>query len=265
MKSYACNFPWFVKKVTKLPTPYAGVQYENGDIIQSHREGIVGAFVQDNIGRKYGLTCAHLLGNPGNDQPVYIRESDGNLTHFATSVSNLIVRSYIIDFAALKIKDAFERFCEIAMRDEDMLNRPWEIWDAQGTNIVSMNVFKYGRGDSILKFGIIASADMEFPTPALPGAAQPDGCCFVLIESLPGSDEPFAVEGDSGSVVCHTRLLHNIVLMNNPNEPRVTAISMVRLGGLEIEGVELGHFFSFALRHALQSVAHQANLQLSPQ
>ncbi|KAH3848559.1 hypothetical protein DPMN_090936, partial [Dreissena polymorpha] len=135
MRRNACNFPWFVKKVTKRPTPFANIQYENGNIIQSHSEGIVGAFVKDHHDRKYGLTCAHLLDNSEDEQNVYIRGSDGNMNLFAKSVPDLTVRSYIIDFAALKINDDVQSLCEIAMRDEDGSKRRWEVWNAQGTNI----------------------------------------------------------------------------------------------------------------------------------
>ncbi|XP_052811090.1 uncharacterized protein LOC128238847 [Mya arenaria] len=264
-----------VKIVTKELQSFVLVQHEHGKTIHSPwpdqqarsdlRQGTLGGFAVDEANKLYALTCAHVVNNPNNTNSVFVHESGAilRLLGECDPQFSLLDNEMRIDFAAVKVEESIEPNCIRFLKDEDGMYRVWKVFTGCSEDLRRQQVYKFG-GRTQLTCGLIVCVDWELASPNLPGQQNPVASSIV-IDTMPGSGEHvrFAEEGDSGAVACMMQLLSNAMYRDN-RQARVSALSMIHKGGMQIHGVSAEQTASFDLQAGFDNLRTRGIATLSP-
>ena len=240
----------------------AGVTYESGkslrvkkssseendnvvedEIHDRYSFGTLGCFIKgkhtgtdtdDYTEQMYALSCAHVFPEDcGNCVEVGL--SCSNFNQFGIISPELMVyQEHTVDIAAILVVQEVLHKCNVRLKNTESFEA-WEsdLHKGEVSDLVASEVFKWGSVSDLTQ-GLIVSHDYHLQ---VQGLESLDENYNVLIEALPGlSYNEFSKRGDSGTVVC----------LENPDEQKVTALSMIN-GALYIpEGVEKKYLCSYS-------------------
>ncbi|WAR25262.1 hypothetical protein MAR_010966 [Mya arenaria] len=262
MRGCGPHVRWTMQVVSQTFTPYVRIQYEHGRAIfpknEWRNQGTLGCFVMSSDSKLYALSCAHVVDSDDPERRVWIPDIKGRLRVLGTWVSDLTVTSGsvenlpLIDFAAVKIEDDLQQDCTRHLRDEDGINCRSTFYDGPHVSLRGKQVFKYGSGSGMTS-GIVVSTDLCLSGPN----ASEQYLVIVDCEQGRADQQPFAVPGDSGAVVCMQRMVSNVVYRDS-NEPRLFVLSMINAGGMKIHGDEddNGQILSFCFKRGIDSLTN---------
>ncbi|WAR25267.1 hypothetical protein MAR_010971, partial [Mya arenaria] len=238
MRGCSPRVPWTIQVVSQSFTNYVEFLYEQGRSIFPKNEwryqGTLGCFVLGSDHKLYALTCAHVVNSDDPGRRVWIPDNNNSLKVLGTWVSDLTVSSGsvenlpLIDIAAVRVEDDLQQDCNPHLLDEDGINCRSKFYDGPHVSLRGKQVFKYSSG-SDLTSGIVVSTDLCLSGPN----ASNQYLVIVDCEQGRAGQQPFAVPGDSGAVVCMQRMVSNVVYRDT-NEPRLFALSMINAGDMKI-------------------------------
>ncbi|XP_052251515.1 uncharacterized protein LOC127858416 [Dreissena polymorpha] len=277
MKDNSFHYPYTIEVVRIKLT--AQFEVEDGKTISSpwpdqtpseYRRGTLGGIARDDDGNLFGLTCAHVVSSPHPGHAVFINEGQ-EIHHFATS-SPLMTVAFgenptftLVDVAAVKVEQDMYDYCNIYMKDEEGVHKPWALYESRQDAVADERVvYKYGATTGFTR-GLVASADLELPVPDLPGAIQPPDSHLILIDCLPDIPEhkrPFSGRGDSGAIVCFEMPMDNFSVINTVTRSTVFALSMIHAGEMTVDGDTSSKSVSFMLATGFRLLMAQSNVQL---
>ncbi|KAL4234672.1 hypothetical protein ACF0H5_006313 [Mactra antiquata] len=227
------RYPYTVKVLDHYPKPL----FRQGDGCHSpflensrkYRSGTVGCFVKDKNDVPHLITNAHVV-DPGSlpSHSVLIEPNGGRQYHFGTSTPQNTHRIGsdvlypVVDIAAVTSVNDENIISRVdySMRDENGQTKPVSFLLEITEDLVGERVYKYGAGSGLTN-GIIASTDLKYDSKQ---SLEENHYYMVFIESSPvlelndnilggmqdqhemqvntANFRGFAVEGDSGSVIC---------------------------------------------------------------
>jgi len=203
MKRHNMHFKYKFEVVKNQFQPFAGSQYFTGSKIckrGSDGWGTLGGFMRNQAG-VFGFTCDHVIfAENVEDVDIYSQQVDEVTTALGNTEPTLGIRVgeiqdfKMIDIAAIKVKASEEMKCTIEILDNHGTARQWYI--NHSSQLQKKTVFKHGARTNLSQ-GIIISSDMWCHDTD----GDDDYLVIVKPKTSVGLEEPFALEGDSGSFI----------------------------------------------------------------
>ena len=212
--------------------------------------GTLGGFAIDDNSEMYALTCAHVVHAEHQAEHNVYNE---NMHVFGSSQPETTIpptNESLIDIAAVKVtKEEYKKQINTNLKDEDgNADKPTRLFMGTAQDLINDNrrVFKHGAGSELTE-GIVCCSDYNKVNSEIRDE-------LVLIEIVPGLDEKYAKEGDSGSINC-------ISSVSPEHVSTVEAVSMLCTGNFWVkDGDE--YCESFLLRKGIDRLNGKGNLNL---
>lgn len=251
IRKHRFSSQYIIKNVTQKVQTLSDNLYDNGVPIKclstgpnenaSYHTGTVGCFTYNENKTLYALTAAHVVSNPNYESlEILACDESKRYSKFGKSERTLAVFTGqeplpLVDIAAIKIHDDVVRCCVPLLKDDSGIYQPSSVATETLHELLNMFVFKYGAATG-LTTGIICSTDF---------ATVGSNDYIVMIENLPVDGEPFALQGDSGSIICSPDI----------DTGKIKLVSMLTGGDYQVDGDFMPRYISFLLRHGLKHLS----------
>ncbi|WAR07030.1 hypothetical protein MAR_016988 [Mya arenaria] len=228
MKKHCTFFPYKIQVVSRPIKTFADNHYFPGSKISkvgSNGWGTLGGFFRNEHG-SFAITCDHVLECVNEAEMIEIHDVTLGPAVIGLTSRDMSVRAgeninfSLVDIAAIKMNECDK--CTLEFLDADSKLRVAERFEGNSSNLRRRTAFKHGAKSS-LTTGIIVSGDFEM------SSTDCTSNYVVLIEDKPGSAERFAMQGDSGSVICVIELDDH-----SARQPRMFLVSILFGGEMQM-------------------------------